>query len=510
MAETYTDQMSSGVAGISTHARQTVDQAKLKITVIDNNKIPYDESIKNVDRNLQTIIDATNDTLENVKSEYQKRIDVQECRSDLFWRVTGISTSTSGGVGAVVEQIVTCECTKLSPTYPSIGNTGTGSDTVGFTTSSVMWYTGGVGVGTSAGPGITTVLMGDGPTLVSAGSAFDAYLEPDNLHGLLLYREPYDRDVFDTFVATGIGTISQGSTLLTILTPNVDMGIKTGMIVTPSQLGVFASPQGNVVVGVSSTTTDLSPYSDVLSIGTTTIYSVPLLTLQDPAIADVEAPNSNGDYSYFDFSKDPDLISDEYAISPKASPYVPQVVSLFTTNDYSQGVKIKYVNNGSPTASQEWNQFLEGFPDPDQLPDIVEVEPPNVGAGKIYYPVGFGQKPILFGGVDAVEGDIRVFNGSSEFILPAYEALPTCNDTALNNSISTRNAAEAALSGSNSFPEKVTLVNEVRTKRNELNIAIWAYRTHIGDSEDKVTGNDGFMNTVNNSPYKNLMNTGVE
>ncbi len=508
MAELYTDQMTSGVAGISTNARQTVDQAKLKITVIDNNKIPYDESIKNVDRNLQNTIVATNNTLEDVKSEYQKRIDVQECRSDLFWRVTGISTSVDDGTGAV-ELSVSCVCTKLSPTYPSIANTGTGSPTTGFTTTGLMWYTGGTGVGNTA-PGITTIAMGDGPTLVSAGSAFDAYLEPDNLHGLLLYREPYDRDVFDTFVATGIGTISQGSTQLTILTPNVDMGIKTGMVVTPSQLGVFASSQGNIVVGVSSTTVDLSPYSDVLSIGTTTIYSVPLLTLQDPAIANAEAPNSDGDYPYFDFSKDPDLISDEYAISPKASPYVPQVVSLFTDDDYSEGVKIKYVNNGSPTASQEWNKFLEGFPDPDQIPDIVEVEPPNVGAGKIYYPIGFGQKPIMSANVDAVEGDVRIFNDTLGFFSPGYEVLPTGDDTPLNNSISARNTAEAALSGSNSFPEKVTLVNQVRTKRNELNIAIWAYRTHIGDSEDKVIGNDGFMSIVNNSPYKNLMNTGTE
>ena len=64
MSDSYTDQTSSGVSGISTRARETTNQAKLKITVIDNNKIPYDESIKNVDRNLQNIIVETNDTLE--------------------------------------------------------------------------------------------------------------------------------------------------------------------------------------------------------------------------------------------------------------------------------------------------------------------------------------------------------------------------------------------------------------------------------------------------------------
>ncbi len=537
MADSYTDQMSSGVSGISTRARETTNQAKLKITVIDNNKIPYDESIKNVDRNLQNIIVETNNTLEKVRDEYQKRIDDQNCRSDLFWRVTGISSASAGppGSGGSNTQLsYTCTCTKLSPTYRQVGNSGTmpyvgtgatdpstgqlvlgddglpeGSYATGFSTSSMMWFKGSTGVGTGIQADIDTIDMGGNDPLVSAGSAFDAYLEPDNLHGLLLYREPYDRDVFDTFVATGIGTISQGSTLLTILTTNINIGIKEGMVVTPSQLGVFASAQGNIVVGVSSVIVDLSPYSEVLSIGSTTLYSVPLLTLQDPAIANVYAPNSDGDYSYFDFSKDPDLISDEYAISPKASPYVPQVISLFNNNDYGQGVKLEYVNNGQPTAPQEWNQFLKGFPDPDLLPDIVEVETPKVGAGKIYYPVGFSQKPITALGGDAPLGSVRIFS-SNAIPAPAYAALSGCNNSELNNAITVRDNAEAALAANTSFSEKITLNNDLRIKRNEINIGIWAYRTHIGDGDDRVTSNDAFMNLVDTSPYKNLMNTGTE
>jgi hypothetical protein len=374
-----------------------------------------------------------------------------------------------------------------------------------------MWYTGPVSVGGGVTAGITSVAMGGGDPLVSAGSAFDTYLQPDNLHGILLYREPYDRDVFDLFVATGIGTIAQGSTQLTLITPNIDIGVKPGMIVTPSQLGVFSSSQGNVVVGVSSTTMDLRPYSDILSVGSTSIYSVPVLTLQDPAIANAFAPDSDGNYSYFDFSKDPDLISDEFAIDPKVSPYVPQAISLFSNNDLGNGVKIKYINNGVSPASQEWNKFLEGFPDPDLLPDDdVEVTEPKVGAGKIYYAVGFGQKPILANGNNASEGDVRTFLGTAGFAQQAYTSLSGCNDSDLNAAISARNTAEAALSGSNSFPEKITLVNSVRTKRNELNIAVWAYRTHIGNSENELAANGSFMGQMNSSPYKNLLNTGTE
>jgi hypothetical protein len=512
MAELYTDQMSSGVSGISTTARNTVEQAKLKITLSDNEKIPYDEAIKNVDRNLQNIIVETNNTLEKVRDEYQKRIDVQNCRSDLFWRVTGINTAavTSGpGAGGIRNDVI-CTCTKLSPTYPKLENTGTGTSAIGFSTGSMMWYTGPVGGG-GTGPGITTVAMGGDETLVSAGSAFDTYLQPDNLHGLLLYNEPYVRDIGDLFVATGIGTISAGFNTITLLTPNLNLGIKPGMVVTPSRFGIFAEA-GNVVVGVSSTTMDLSPYSDVLNIGSASTVSVPLITLQDPSVSAVTAPGSDGKYTYFDFSKDPNLISDEVAVEITDNAYVPQVISLISSsNNFGKGVEIEYINNGASSSPQEWNKFMEGVTDPDLLPDEdVKITKPVVGADKIYYAVGFDQKPILLGGGNASEGDVRTFQGTTGFAQQAYASLSGCNDSDLNAAISARDDAEAALLGSNSFPEKISLVNSIRSKRNDIYITIWAYRTHIGNSENEFTANNSFMNEINSSPYKNLINTGTE
>ena len=530
MAELYTDQMSSGVSGISTNARNTVEQAKLKITISDNEKIPYDEAIKNVDRNLQSIIVETNNTLKSVRDEYQNRIDVQNCRSDLFWRVTSVDEDTVDN-----EITITCVCTKLSPTYPVLGNsaanppmrdTGEVDDSdnpilessIGFSTSALMWYTGPVSVGGGVTAGITSVAMnggsvdGDG-TLRSDGSAFDAYLEPDNLHGLLLYNEPYARDIGDFFVATGIGTISAGINTLTLLTPNLNLGITTGMIVSPSRLGIFAEAS-NVVVGVGTTIVDLRPFNDVVSVGTTSIYTVPLITLQDPVVSAVTAPGSDGNYTYFDFSKDPNLISDNLAVEITDQAYVPQVISLIiggSGNNFGKGVEIEYINNGASSSPKEWNKFMEGIPNPDLLPDEdVRVTKPVVGADKIYYPIGFGQKPILLGGSDASEGDTRTFEGAAGYAQAAYASLSACNDTALNAAIGVRNTAESALSGSNSFPEKVSLVNSIRSKRNNINITIWAYRGMIGNSENEFTKNDNFMNDLDNSPYKNLMNTGIE
>ena len=524
MAELYTDQMSSGVSGISTTARNTVEQAKLKITISDNEKIPYDEAIKNVDRNLQSIIVQTNNTLESVRDEYQKRIDVQNCRSDLFWRVTSVDEDTVDN-----EITITCVCTKLSPTYPVLGNSaanppmrpdGAGGlePSIGFSTTALMWYTGPVSVGGGVTAGITSVAMsggsvdGDG-TLRSDGSAFDTYLEPDNLHGLLLYNEPYARDIGDFFVATGIGTISAGINTLTLLTPNLNLGITTGMIVSPSRLGIFAEAS-NVVVGVGTTIVDLRPFNDIVSVGATSIYTVPTITLQDPVISAVTAPGSDGNYTYFDFSKDPNLISDKLAVEITDQAYVPQVISLIvggSGRNFGEGVKIEYVNNGASSSPKEWNKFMEGIPNPDLLPDEdVRVTKPVVGADKIYYPIGFGQKPILLGGSDASEGDTRTFEGAAGYAQSAYASLSACNDTALNAAIGVRNTAESALSGSNSFPEKVSLVNSIRSKRNDISVRIWAYRGMIGNSENEFTKNDNFMNDLDNSPYKNLMNTGVE
>ena len=122
---------------------------------------------------------------------------------------------------------------------------------------------------------------------------------------------------------------------------------------------------------------------------------------------DTLAPNRDGVYTTFDFSKDPDTISDEFAIEKEKSPYIPQTISIQGFNQKGKGVEIKYVNNGVPNTVQEWNKFLEGFPDPDQLPDDdVTVEEPRVGAGKIYYRIGFGEKPVHpISGNDADEGD---------------------------------------------------------------------------------------------------------
>ena len=94
MAEviTNTQKMTDAFAGVGTDAINRSNHAKQKITIIDNEKRAFDDAISNLDQVLLQQIEDTNDTLEKVEQEYANRIDVVGCRSDLFWRVVGIST----------------------------------------------------------------------------------------------------------------------------------------------------------------------------------------------------------------------------------------------------------------------------------------------------------------------------------------------------------------------------------------------------------------------------------
>ena len=509
MAEviTNTQKMTDAFAGVGTDATNRADHAKEKIAIIDNEKRAFDDAIANLDQTLLQQIEDTNDTLEKVEQEYGKRIDVQNCKSDLFWRVVGISTGAAGS--GQRNTIIDLKCTKLAVTYPRIENQGVGATqaVIGFATSKMMKYSAASGVGTL--PQIEEVDMGDGDELNSDGSTWDQYLQPDNLHGIKLYREPYDRDIADLFVASGVGTIGVNSNEIILLTTNLNLGITTGNLVTTEGTNPFANPLGTYVTGIGSTAKDLSSYTEIVNVatGTTTVHIVPMITVQDAAIVDTLAPNKDGVYTTFDFTKDPNTISDEFAIEKEKSPYVPQTISIQGFSEKGAGVEIEYVNDGVPKSVQEWNKFLEGFPDPDQLPDdIVEVEEPRVGAGKIYYRVGFDEKPVHpLSGNDADEGDEATVTGTT--VWPnLYQSLSSCNNADLNAAISARDTAEAALAGDNDFPKKIELANTVRTKRNELNLSIWAYRTHIGDADDTANNATEFNDTINNSDYKDIMN----
>ena len=65
-----------------------------QIVLLDAEKEQWDAAIDKMDRPLVTEIDEVNETLGKVRAAYQDRINVG-CRTDMFWRVTGVQTNMS-------------------------------------------------------------------------------------------------------------------------------------------------------------------------------------------------------------------------------------------------------------------------------------------------------------------------------------------------------------------------------------------------------------------------------
>lgn len=502
-----TSDMVSVLSGISSDQTVIHNEAKRKISILDAAKNPYFKATKNLDQVIHDQITEVNDTIYAVKSAYDERIDSQGCRTDLFWRVTGVSTATqsSGGGAGSISTSYTMTCTRLSVTYPrTVAGSGTTATSdaqtgIGFTTNALLIWDG-------ASTFTSYPMEAEGDSLVSTGSGMDAFLEPDNLHGIKMYVEPHSRDVFDTFRSTGIGTIGIGTTasnnFMTILAPSSTMDIKPGYIMTPQTSGYFAS-QSVTVTGVGTTAVGLSTYP-FTGITTTAPVVCPYITVDQLPIIEIKAPDDNGDYVEMVFTQDPSTIDDSYALDIDANPYVNQTIEIMKYNRAGAGVSIKYTNSGISSGTREWNKFYDGFPDPDDLETIVS-EPP-LGAGKIHYRVGFDKQP-MNGGSPASEGDVVTYTKALIPFQAGYQNLPSCNDSDLNSKISERNTAESNLASDNDFDAMIDTSNAVKTKlNNEYNLRIWAYRMQIGESTNKLADFQSFDSLISNSKFADIMN----
>lgn len=516
--ERYSVDIVKNVSSIKADAPVVQDEAKRKISILDTAKIPYQKSTTNLDRNLHDQITQTNDTLYRVRDAYDERIDVQGCRTDLFWRLTGItSTATMSGRGPDTYHFT---CTKLGVTYPKTDLGGINSvtagaaTTAGLSTNTVTYYDGTNYTQFELEPD------GEGEVLNGIGSGLDAYFLPDNLHGLKLYDEPYAKDRLDTFRGVGVGTIGVGAAAsenyMTILTPDTDIDIKVGQIVTPSISGYFAT-QSVTVTSVGTTQRDLSPYP-FTGIATSKLQTVPYITVDQLPVTGITAPvqfgSNDGEYVNMLFSQDPNTIDDSLALKIDDSPYVNQSIEIMSYSRAGAGVSVIYSNSGIASGTRSWNKFFDGLPDPDtEDPADMDktISEPPIGPDKIYYRVGFTDKPILYpSGGDASEGDTadvpETFLG---VFANLYDTLPTCDDTALNLAIAARDAAELALATDPNFPLKITTTNEIKDRmNNEFNLRIWAYRQQFGKSKSDLDKFNSFDDLISNSPFKDIMDQG--
>lgn len=505
-----TSDMKDTLNGIPKDNITVVDESKALISVLDAAKEPYFNATKNLDEEIHDLLTPVNNSLYAVRDAYQERIDTQNCRSDLFWRVTGIATGDTGGVpGAGVQTSFTVTCTRLSPTYSK-------SAAAGLSTSAIeSGEDEGVGFGTDVvvkWNGLSSFsqfpMNSQGDSLISAGSSMDQFYEPDNLHGIKLYDEPYARDVFDTFRSVGVGTIGLGiaatTNHMTILAPSSTMDIEVGYLMTPSISGFFAT-QFVTVTGVGTTAVGLSSYP-FTGITTTADIVCPYITVDQLPVGIISAPTATGDYVEMVFTQDPSTISDSFAVSQEDNPYVDQTIEIMKRSRAGNGVKIEYTNSGIGSGQRSWNKFLEGFPDPADL-DVTVTEP-ALGADKVYNPIGFTQQPVV-GGTPATEGQVFTLTdiGSGIPSFPGYAALGACDDTDLNTAISERDTAESNLSNNADLTGMINMSNSVKQKlMDEFNLRIWAYRMQIGEANTRLAGYRTFEELINNSPYGDIMN----
>lgn len=468
--------------GISTELEKTFNQKieasysninffRDQILLTSAEKENYNNAIFNLDKELINEIDELNNYYVGVQSAYQERVNVG-CRTDIFWTVVGIDTTLAPPEYSI-------RATKLSLT--GYENDPSGIGTVGVGTTGLAIFT------TS---GIATIPI----------DSFYGFAE-DNLWGIKYYNEPYLNDIDDTSVATFIGTVGIGKTTLVVMLP-YDDGISDlfspGQLIITSKTSVFAGTN-NVIVGLGTTTTNLSSVSP--GIGTTSTV-VPTIILETAAIDDATAPEADGSFVSFTVLDDPDNISSisDYAVEFTASPFSPQSIGIMNGSQIGIGKSIFFDNSGNPSGPQSWRPENEV----QGVEDVDDVTEPAIGAGKIYYTVGFTSAPSSIG-VPVAEG--TVITGVTDATSTLYFSnLPTCSteEAALAASIVAKdnavNAFNSGIADSNLLIDASTLLRE---ERDLLSLKIWGLRQAIGQEIDSIGRYDRLnsyigITTVNN------------
>jgi hypothetical protein len=444
-----TDKIKKDISEKKQQKLDNIEYFKEQILITDALKEDYDNAVISIDTDLLKDINTVNDTLYNVQSAYQDRIDAG-CRTDLFWRVVGFDTST-GDYSLVV--------TKLS----------------------IAGYGSSVAFLNSSG-GITT--YADGIIEIPG-------VEGDNLHAIRYYNEPYIKDIGDTTIGSFIGIVGTASTILTVMSQSSEELISTfdiGNLILSSKDGVF-SGGNNKIVGFGTTTiTGISTtvMEEVVGIATTS-FETYTIVLENSTVGFSSLPESDGSYTQFTVVTDPDTFDQtktrfRYQVKFGKNPFSPQTIGIMDSNTIGIGTFIEYDNSAKPPATQSWKPELGGVEKNGE-----KIKAPKVGAGRIYNIVGFTNEPSLLGSPqsEGATATTAILTGLYAPISPPSGC--TAIENTLTSSISARDTAEFSLSsGSNCIQSKVDAANALRKERAEYSIKIWGLRQSIGGESDRI------------------------
>ena len=169
----------------------------------DGRKTAYDDIILSLDRDIFNEVQSVNFKIIDVSNAYQDRINVG-CRTDLFWRLTGVGGTEYSLVATQLSLV------GYAGTLPSVEVLD--GTTVGFVT-------------------------------YSNNSTFG--FSTESAYGVKYYNEPVTEDLEDTFVTSFIGTISTGSNQLVALSVVGSSSKNTTLIAVRSDSTSVSAPSEN-------------------------------------------------------------------------------------------------------------------------------------------------------------------------------------------------------------------------------------------------------------------------
>jgi hypothetical protein len=449
--------------------KEDINEILDKIIELDGSKIPYDQTIQKIDLDIVNSFGSINSGINSVKDAYQNRINVG-CRTDMFWRVVGATTST-----------YTVTVTQLSE----------------------------VGYANIVGFGTTTITVFNGSVFTTYFASDTFGFSTQNYYGVKYYDTPVTKDIEDTFVTSFIGTIGVGSSILTVLSPvgsSSTIAIKSGQFVQSSKSGVL--PSSSNVVGIYQTTT-----TPVASLGIASTTLVTALTLDTVATGSASAPESNGSFVTFTVLKSSDQFQydlNTYEEFSTKSPSSPQTIGVLDTQTLGVGVSIAYSNAGGYPYAQTWYPDLEDLGDPDD-PEIPPTLEPNVGPGASYYKVGFAYYPVAFSGTATT---VRASLGFTTTVTAAQlsgitttlgSTCPT-QDSAITSALSALSGIQTSFNNDlNNLNLKLSAANALRRERESIQLSIWNSRQELANNNIDLINIDETLSYLGISTITNIL-----
>ena len=443
--------------------KQQIGFVQDEIVIADDDKSFYDEAIEKIERHVFEQIEDVNRSFADVQTAYQDRID-SPCRTDLFWRYVGFSSQPQD------QYFFTCTKLKVTP----YNNVGFGSTT----------------------GGIPTVIK-----LNSDGSTTTVNLENEfafdrrDFYGLKYYEEPFNEDIDNSLIGSFIGTCSIGSTEITImnLTDNntkyepgqiISRCTKAGVLIFDpvkiTEVGIGTLPVNLEPVGIDSTQATVNIIKTNVAMGNS-----------------ATAPEPDNSLVSFRVIADPEEFlkgRKKFQISFEKDPFNDQLISIATTSNIGAGKSVYLVQNGVTKKQDEWDTGDAFKRNSDFEQYIFE---PEVGPGRIYFTLGFDEKPIRLDGSDAEEGDTRTKSGdfpAETDINPFYDSLNSCSsaiDDAITNTLGISSTKETSLISNDSVNQTLLVAsNALREQRNQISLRIFGMRKLLGSENGDIDTQD--------------------